>query len=213
MKPVVALAVVGLGLCGGTAFEARAQSVELTLTGRIPPAVCSITLANGGVVDLGTMRLQSLNLTEETLVGDAEVPMSVTCDAPMRFAFMGTDNTSNSAPIPARYGLGLTPAGEKIGGAVVSFEDASADGHPAYYTRSDDHGSRWDAAHNGGPRLLEKSAISAFSTTAGTYDGPDPIQSLQVKLRVKTYIAPVDTLTIEGEVLIKGSATIEMSYF
>lgn len=189
-----------------------AQSTDLSIIGNILPGACAAELGGDGIVDLGTVLAEKLSATDETALAAVQVPLTVTCQVPVRFAFMGIDNTGDSASVATRYGLGLSPEGEKIGGAVISFKDPTADGAPVHYTRSEDGGQQWEPSGNEGVTWLGKVSINGFSTTAGALTGPDPISSLQVNLLVRTYIQPTNALTIAGDVPINGSATIDLIY-
>lgn len=206
-----ATALITLGLLAA-APPVLAQSAELTIIGNLLPGACNTVLEGGGVVDLGTTLLEKLNPNEETSLGSAMVPMNVTCQIPVRFAFMGIDNTGDSASSATRYGLGLSPDGERIGGAVISFKEPSSDGSPVHYTRSEDGGQQWEPSGNAGSTWLGKQSINGFSTASGATTGPDPLSSLQVILKVRTYIQPANELTIDDNVPINGSATVDLIY-
>lgn len=55
-------------------------------------------------------------------------------------------------------------------------------------------------------------SINGFSTAPGVVTGPDPIASLQVDLEVRTYVQPTNALTIDDNVPIHGSATVDLIY-
>lgn len=192
--------------------RASAQSAELTIVGNLLPGACTTVLEGGGVVDLGTTLMEKLSPTEETSLGSVRVPMTVSCQVPVRFAFMGVDNTGDSASVATRYGLGLSPDGEKIGGAVISFKDPDTAGTPVHYTRSEDGGQQWEPSGNEGSTWLGKVSINGFSAASGVVTGPDPLASLQVDLEIRTYIQPTNALTIDDNVPIHGSATIDLIY-
>lgn len=198
--------------CLAVAPQVCAQSVDLSIIGNILPGACTATLGGGGVIDLGTVLAEKLDPVEETSLGSVRVPLTVVCQAPVRFAFMGIDNTGDSASVATRYGLGLSPAGEKIGGVVISFKEPTVNGVPLYYTRSEDGGQAWESSGNDGPTWLGKVSINGFSTSPGVLTGPDLIASLQTDLEVRTYIQPTSALTVEGNVPINGSATIDLIY-
>lgn len=198
--------------CLAVTPQVSAQSVDLSIIGNILPGACTATLGGGGVIDLGTVLAEKLDPVEETSLGSVRVPMTVVCQVPVRFAFKGIDNTGDSASAATRYGLGLSPAGEKIGGAVISFKEPTADGIPLHYTRSEDGGQTWEVSSNEGFTWLGKASINGFSITPGEMTGPAPIASLQTDLEVRTYIQPTSALTLEGDVPINGSATIDLIY-
>lgn len=195
-----------------TAPRVLAQSAELSIVGNLLPGACNTVLEGGGVVDLGTTLAEKLSPSEETALGSVRLPMTVTCLVPVRFAFMGIDNTGDSASVATRYGLGLSPDGERIGGAVISFKDPATDGAPVHYTRSEDGGQQWEPSGNAGSTWLGKVSINGFSTASGVVTGPDPMASLKVDLEIRTYIQPTNALTVDDNVPIQGSATIDLIY-
>ncbi len=198
--------------CVALAPRVCAQSLDLSIVGTILPGACSAELGGGGVIDLGTVLAEKLDPVEETSLAPVLVPLTVTCQVPVLFAFKGADNTGDSASVVTRYGLGLTADGEKIGGAVIRFRDPTSDGAPVYYTRSEDGGQEWEVSGNTGTTWLGKASINGFAATEGSVGGPDHLSSLQTQLEIRTYIQPTSALTIDGNVPINGRVTIDLIY-
>ncbi|WP_314104835.1 DUF1120 domain-containing protein [uncultured Stenotrophomonas sp.] len=207
-KTLIALAIASSAAIAPTAF---AQSADLSVTGRIFPGACVVELGNGGNADLGDIRLDTLQVDINTVLDDVDLPMSVTCDSAVRFAFQGVDNTPDTAINALQYGLGLTSADEKIGSARLGLVDVTVDGEEGQPRTSDDGGVNWvihaypEYAHIGKDHLLGFSA-------AGPNASPAAIENLQGTLKIRATIAPTSALTVTDEVLINGSATINLFY-
>ncbi|WP_314104836.1 DUF1120 domain-containing protein [uncultured Stenotrophomonas sp.] len=206
---LIALAVSASAAIAPTAF---AQSADLSVSGRIFPGACVIEIGNGGVADMGDIRADTLNADLTTVLEPVDLPVTVTCESKVRFALQGTDNAENSSPSSSYYGLGLTPADEKIGGVSFNLSDVTADGGAGYFTRSYTNGQNWTPATAGGPYNIGKKDLVGFAKTQGGNTGPSPIESLQAVLRVGAYIQPASSLTLTDEIVINGSATIHVMY-
>ncbi|WP_102946833.1 DUF1120 domain-containing protein [Stenotrophomonas sp. VV52] len=204
---LLALAFLPTAAISQTVF---AQSADVTIAGRISPASCAVTLDNGGVVEMGEIPAKMLNTNSNTVLGPYPLAIAVTCDSPIRYALQGTDNTDTSTAIHF-YGLGLTPAGEKIGGVNVLLTDVIADGVPGYGTASLDSGTTWEPSGGGGSSILRVSLLG-FNKESGTVNGPTPIASLRGSLSLLAHIQPARNLTLTSIVPINGSATLNIIY-
>lgn len=202
---VAALAAVAPG--------AFAESVDVAVTGRILPGTCSIDLGQGGVADLGDIRAQMLDPDEITELDPVDLTLAVACDSKVRFAFEAMDNASDSAVVSNQYGLGLTPSGEKIGGADIRFFDIDVDGAHGYWTRSYNSGVTWspsDGVFTQPPLMPDQ--VLGFTPELGVITGPEPIENLHGKIRVVAKIAPLSQLTLNEDVFVNGSATLSIVY-
>lgn len=195
-----------------TAQEAAAQSAELTITGRITPAPCSIELGNGGVADLGDILVKDLKDDDMTSLEMVTLSLKISCESPVRFALQGIDNTNGSSPTEGRYGLGLTPADEKIGDARVTIKDNTADGVQAFATQSADGGGKWSGSGNGGTGEVYMDRLRGWNKEANSEAGPAPIALLLATLRVEARIQPASSLTLDREVPINGNVTLDLIY-
>ncbi|WP_367345914.1 DUF1120 domain-containing protein [Stenotrophomonas bentonitica] len=193
--------------------SAFAQSADVSITGKIFPGACTVTLGGGGVADLGDIRADTLSQDSTTELAPVDMALAVGCESPVRFAFVGVDNTPDSALVENQYGLGLTPAGEKIGGADIRLFDIDIDGARGYWTRSYNDGETWSPGDDvfTQPPLMQH-YILGFSAETGSTTGPDPIKALQGQVRVVARIAPAVELTLTEDVAINGSATINLIY-
>ncbi|WP_367345923.1 DUF1120 domain-containing protein [Stenotrophomonas bentonitica] len=206
---LLSLAIASSAAIAPTAF---AQSADLSITGRIFPGACTIELGNGGIADLGDIRADTLNEARVTIMPPVTLPMTVSCESEVRYAFQGTDNTSGSSTGSNGYGLGLTPADEKIGHALIMIPEATADSGMGYGTNSSDDGATWTTSNGSGSNHVTSSRLTGFAKSEGTNAGPDAIKQLQATLSVLAVIEPKENLTIDGDVPINGSATLNLFY-
>jgi len=206
---LLALALAGSSAFGPTAF---AQSADMSVTGKIFPGACVVNLGGGGIADLGDIRVDSLNADTTTVLAPVVLPITVACDAEVRFAFQGEDNASESSAVPYRYGLGLTSADEKIGSANLLVADVTVDGVPGFGTHSNDSGATWNESNGGGNFTLSMTDLLGFAKESAIDTGPAPIQGLQGSLKVVAEIQPTDALTTIEDIQVSGSATVNLVY-
>lgn len=205
---LIALAIASSTAIAPTAF---AQSADLSITGNIFPGACTVSVG-GGIADLGDIRAETLNADAATLLAPVTLPMNVDCESEVRFALQGVDNTAESSTQSDRYGLGMTAQDEKIGNANMLVADVTADGVPAHGTFSHDEGLTWNESHSGGHFTLAMPDMLGFAKEESVDTGPAAIKNLQGSLKVIAQIEPTDSLTIDEDVLINGSATINLTY-
>lgn len=206
---LLALAIASSAAIAPSAF---AQSADLSVTGKIFPGACVIDIGNGGIADLGDIRLDALQADAATQLDDIDLAMSVSCQSPVRFALQGVDNTSDTSIAPAQYGLGLTPADEKIGSARLNMAGVTIDGAAAHILLSSDGGQSWTIGLLPDSSQIGKQHLLGFNTERNGEAGPSPIENLQATLKVKATIAPTNDLTVLDEVPINGNATINLFY-
>ena len=183
-----------------------ASSTDLTVTGLITPSACTPTLADGGNIDIGKVPAKNLHPIANTEVGNHYMAFNVNCDAPVLFAVKSIDNkpdTNISSPL--FFGVGLTPADEKLGHFWPFVANLQADGLNAAAIRSTDGGESWTRATT--INSNELLATSIIGTTT-----PIAVKDLSMLLWINTYIARADSLTLNEEVPIDGSMTLEIKY-
>lgn len=190
---------------------------ELIVRAHFAPIACLPTLSDQGVVDYSTLYAKDLNATTETPLPTRTLRLSVTCDAPIRFALRMKDNRDGSATggtDETAYGLDLDASRNKIGRFYLTIDPAefSADALPALYrTDSTSNGVAWSSST---ARQIPMAANSllGFVDKTGVTTGPVAIQTLTGTMRIKTYLAPMQTLDLREVVHINGSGTIEVFY-
>ncbi|VVN94494.1 hypothetical protein PS834_02151 [Pseudomonas fluorescens] len=190
---------------------------EMTLRAHFAPVACQPALSDQGVVDYGTLFAKNLNPTTETPLPIRTLRLSVTCDAQTRFALRMHDNRDGSATggtDETAYGLDLDASHNKIGRFYLTIDPAefSADTlRTLYRTDSTSNGAAWS---NSSARQIPMAANSymGFTDKSGLSSGPVAIQTLAGTVRIKTYLAPMQSLDLRQVVHINGSGTIEIIY-
>ena len=205
---LIALAIASSAAIAPTAF---AQSADLSITGRIFPGACVVELGNGGVADLGDIRLDALQTDITTVLDDVDINMTVACESAVRFALEGVDNSHDSSIAPSHFGLGFTPAEEKIGSARLGFVDVTADGEAPHALKSGDGGESWTIELFPQAASIGKGNLLGFAVGDDKRQ-PTAIKNLQGTVKVRATIAPTSELTVTDDVPVQGSATINLTY-
>ena len=190
---------------------------ELTLRAHFAPAACKPQLSNGGLVDYGTLLAKDLSSTNENPLPTRTLQFSVSCDAPTPYALLMHDNrfgTATGGTDETAYGLDLDASRNKIGRFYLTVDPAefSADTWPTLYrTDSTSNGVAWSSST---ARQIPMAANSllGFTDKTGVTTGPVAIQALTGTVRIKTYLAPMQSLDLREVVLINGSGTLEIVY-
>lgn len=212
MKLTTTLMALAIASSAAIAPNAFAQSADLSITGKILPGACTVDLSNDGIADFGDIRSNSLETDTSTQLDPVDLTMNVSCDSAVRFALQGVDNTGDSSYTAFHYGLGRTVDDEKIGSATIGLKDVSIDTANGFATTSYDGGASWSSSVTGSPARIPTDGMLGFAGEQGVTTGPSAIQNMQGTLEVKAFIAPTAGLTITGEVLINGSATLNLNY-
>lgn len=185
-----------------------ASTVELAVTGLITPSACSPSLSSG-VIDHGKISAKDIDQDAGKFL-KSNLGVTVDCEAQTLFALRGIDNRANSSNAPRMgYGLGLINGTQKIGHYLFVPGSASADGSPITALESQDGGISWGAFDGA---LWATVDLAAYGHRIDGKWTPVAIQNLETQLDVLTYIAPGRGLDLSNEVVIDGSATLEVMY-
>ena len=190
---------------------------ELTLRAHFAPIACLPSLSDQGVVDYGTLYAKDLNASTETPLPTRTLRLNVTCDAPIRFALRMKDNRDGSATggtDETAYGVDLDASRNKIGRFYLTIDPAefSADALPTLYrTDSTSNGVAWSSS-TARQIPMAANSIMGFTDKTGVTTGPVALQTLTGTMRIKTYLAPMQTLDLRDVVHINGSGTLEIVY-
>lgn len=198
-------------LLTGTSSAFAASTTDLTVTGIITPAACTPGLANNGTIDYGKIAAKDLNQTQTTFLGRTPLQVNVACDAATRFALHLVDNRASSSISPvSMYGLGMTNSSEKLGAFDLSYSDAVTENGATSMVASFDQGTTW-VRHDEGDGTPPTMWTAAGDKSTGSWL-PVAIKNLTMNMNVGAFIARADSLTLTDEVLIDGSATLEVKY-
>lgn len=201
-------------LLSGTAHAA--STVDLAVTGLITPMACTPLLSSSGLVDFGKISRNDIKLTNGTRLPHKYLTLTVTCNAPGRFALRMRDNRDGTAHVNSEifYGLGLDHKGNKIGVYSVSFDPKQTvvDGLPVVYgTESTTGGVAWRMA-NLNPIDVGSRSLLGFTDVVGSTAGPSAIQTLTSTLKLEATINARQNLDLSVETPMDGSATLEVVY-
>nr|WP_314567667.1 DUF1120 domain-containing protein [uncultured Pseudomonas sp.] len=188
-------------------FAAAASSVDLSVQGAITPSACEPSLSQGGRVDFGKISVKDLAFDRPTGLPRVTLQLSVNCAAPTLFALNARDDRLGSSYYshPDYYGLGLVNGNQKLGSYGIGVFNPVADS-TVYPLFSFDQGQTWVLNPSGS--YMGHDYLNAFGDTLT----PKALQHVTVDLRITAEIAPARELTLNHEVPLDGSATLDVRY-
>jgi len=185
-----------------------ASFVDITVTGRVTPDACHVTLSDEGTVDHGKIPSHTLSATEFTVLPSRLLELNVQCNRPMLFALVGLDNRVESSLAPGFfYGLGRNihvPA-ERLGSVALSYRNPMGDAQTLQVLASTDSGETWSPEPNAYPK-----SYIGFAPPGDRQ--PDFIGQLTTQLRIDTSINFTQYLTLNQEVPLDGSIVLDLRY-
>lgn len=184
-----------------------ASSMDLAVTGSITPNACEPLISGEGTIDYGKMSFSALNPEQHTPLPAQTMPISVRCEGPTFFTLTTIDNRAGTSANHANWhGLGLTPTGEKIGGAAFHLYNPVADGAPAHLITSWDGGMTWEPDDT-----LSHTSLTAVAAS-NTDLVPAAVTDFDADIGVLSHLAPANGMTLTDEVPLDGNATVQLSY-
>ncbi|TFF09926.1 DUF1120 domain-containing protein [Pseudomonas sp. BCA14] len=204
------LVIAAALMLAGVSTVSAASSVDLSVTGKITPAACTPSLSRGGTVDHGKISVQDLNPRGNTQLPNATLALEVNCVGATTMAIKITDNRFGTSAyhdgVVSSFGLGLASNNKKIGWYEVQMNNATADGVPGEVIESVD-GKTWLYAGS----TWQPNWMRSLNGATGSY-APLPMQAFKADLDFITWIREKSTLPAAEEVLIDGSATLDVVY-
>jgi hypothetical protein len=195
-----------------------ASSVDVSVKGSIIPGGCTPTLSSAEF-DHGKISAQDLDASAPTSFANRarDATLTIACEAPTLYGVRGIDNRAGSALAGDRgtyFGLGHTPAGERIGAHLLRIVPArsSIDNKPAFLTLGSEDGRRWTSAESEPRSVRANGVLVGLADAEGVNSGPVPIKSAILGLSSSILIAPTEGLTLTEEVALDGAATLELVY-
>lgn len=184
-----------------------ASFVDITVTGRLTPDACHVTLSDEGTVDHGKIPAHTLSPSEFTLLPSRALALNVQCARPMLFALVGIDNRAESALGPGLYSLGrnIHAPAERLGSVALSYRNPLGDAQPMQALVSSDNGETWAPHPNASPRTYV-----GFAPIGDRQ--PDFIGQLSAQLQIDTAINLAQYLTLNQEVPLDGSIVLDLRY-
>lgn len=212
----VRLSLASLALLGLVDSTHAASTAELTVTGLITPMACTPVFSAGGRVDFGKISQQDLNQAKPTMLALKTMTLTVSCNSAGRYALRMRDNRDGTAYVNSEiyYGFGLDPSGGKIGVYSLKFDPKQtvADALPVIYgTESTTNGVAWRTS-NSNPIDMGSRSLLGFTELNGSSAGPTAIQNLTSTFILEAVINAKQNLDLSQEVVMDGSATLEVVY-
>ena len=194
----------------------KCVATNVALSTTIVPGGCQINLSNNGVVDLGQIPYDTLNLASPTVYADRIVSVSVLCTNAIPVSFVAIENRPGTAylvdgtPDTARrsFGVGRTSHNVPIGAYQVLLENMTVNGTPATPIAGN-YVTGWTTSS---PMYLKPGLFDRFIGPGDPGSGLTPITNASWNLRVKPLIAPRNSLLLRGAATINGSITLTLVY-
>lgn len=207
-----------------------ATNVELKVSGNIAPVACDVNLGNGGTIDYGNISPDLLSDTAVTKLVEKQLPLEISCEAPIRFGIKTTTRRPNTGYGGVAYpngnngyfegsmmgqvyfhGLGLSDNSKKIGGyaMITDTKNTTADGKKVAGLRKHPDESAWKA-NNDGELIWSNTLLHSWAEEKKSE--PLPIKSLNTTLRVQAYIALKNEFDFSKPIKLNGMSSIELVY-
>lgn len=161
-KSLIKIFLTGSLAVAATCAVAQSESASLSVSGTLRPAACTLSLANDGAFDYGTVPSDQItNATFYNALDAKETGFTVSCTALAKVALKSADNRAGTIPFNSNvsifgdiwspqylHGLGQSN-GKKIGGYGLTIGSAvQADGANADVILQDS-GRPWEQAKSG----------------------------------------------------------------
>ncbi|WP_426505057.1 DUF1120 domain-containing protein [Serratia proteamaculans] len=234
-KTLLATALATITLISASSAFA-ADTVDLKIGGSITQSACTPTLSDGGSLDYGDIKVDTLKTDGYTVLPVKTLDLSITCIAPTKVGFSATNNRIGSvagstekgngaAPKPVSFSLassvyGLGMAGtKKIGGYGVDTANCTYNGKVAdvLYRKLNNEWSTYVTGGTPGGYLLDSDmGDTKLLVTWGIYSMGDlylaTLKTATCTLKVQAYINKASELDITQPIKMDGSATLELVY-
>lgn len=219
MKKVIL--ATAIALCTTSAFAG--ETAVLKVKGTLTNAACSADLGNGGVIDYGRIALGSLNASANNVLGQKQLPVTITCTAPTKVGFnISDDRKDSNAQLPVdiganknitdkyyTYGVGLTAGDVKIGNYGLWMTDAMVDG-----TAVDSIGVNgdWSQTAWGKTSVPRSDAFNTMAFAATSTVEPLAVTNATFNFNSNLVIRDTATLAITDDTQLDGQATLTLVY-
>jgi len=217
------LAFTALAASCSTAFAADPAPVQLTVTGKIVPVSCNVTIADNGTFNYPDISGGELNKTTPYQMGQLDKNFTIRCDsAAAKVGFNVSDNSSTSVAWSTIDGAGVTGAkafglgtasGKNIGAYALSMDTFLVGGAAGTLLSTTDRTSGvWTA--NTGITALDNTVATTYNLAKDTDTTPQPYQDYTGVLHVQASLNSRDELAgaLDDTVALNGSATINLVY-
>jgi type 1 fimbria pilin len=219
-------ALTTLTVASSAAFAQTAPApINLTVTGKIVPVSCNVTIDANGVFNYPDISAGILNQSAPYQMGALDKNFTINCpSAAAKVGFSVIDNQNTSAAwatldVPGvtgakAFGLGIA-GGKNIGAYALTMDTFAVEGENGQLLSTNDPASGiW--AVNTGVTGLENTVATTYNLAKATDTDaiPHPYQNYSGILHVQASINSKDELAgaLDDNVALNGSATINLVY-
>jgi hypothetical protein len=217
-------ALTALTVASSAAFAQTAPApINLTVTGKIVPVSCNVTIDANGVFNYPDISAGSLNQSTPSPLGALDKNFTIHCpSAAAKVGFNVMDNQNTNAAWPTldvpgvtgakAFGLGVA-GGKNIGAYALTMDTFAVDSATGALLSTNDPASGiWTA--NTGVTGLDNTVATTYNLAKDTDTTPQPYQNYTGMLHVQASINSKDALAgaLDDNVSLQGSATINLVY-
>ena len=219
-------ALTALAASCSTAFALTDPApIQLTVTGKIVPVSCDVTIADNGTFNYPDISGGELNKTTPYQMGQLDKNFTIHCaSAAAKVGFNVSDNRSTSVAWPKIDGAGVTDAnafglgdvgGKNIGAYALSMDTFVVEAETGQLLATNDRSSGvWST--NSGITKLDNTVATTYTLSKATDTDalPHPYQNFSGMLHVQASLNSRDELAgaLDDNVALNGSATINLVY-
>jgi len=213
------------------------ESIDLKLNGQIVPSACMASFNNGGVIDYGRIRADSLSRLGYTKLGIKTIKFNINCvertvvgfglltgrpgtlagnlEIWPGFGMSPIDFNDFNGPIKAEEafvtGIGLDSKGNKIGGIGLNLNTAQeflVDGEYNYELLVQIIDTNFSW------KSRNQFLLGGLEYAVGFGSSPDPkeFKTLSGDIHVHAYLNKADELDLSQEINLDGLVTFELKY-
>lgn len=217
-----ALTAAALALATQPCIVSASTMVEMQVLSTITPAACTPTLSGGGVADYGVISARTLKPGTITALPEKSLSFTITCDAAANVSVRAIDNRPNwvvagilstgsgNGALNDSFNFSLGGSGGKsVGGYAIVFQPASytGDNQQTQLLYSTDNGATWQPSAGG---FISKNRSFGWGTP-----GSNKIaawRNISGTLTVQPFLNKPENLSFSQDILLDGSATLELTY-
>lgn len=235
-KTLLATALATITLISASSAFA-ADTVDLKIGGSITQSACTPTLSDGGNIDYGDIKADTLKTDGYTVLPVKTLDFSITCIAPTKVGLSATNNRIGSLagstekgngagakPVSLSvkssvFGLGMAGT-KKIGGYGIDTANGKYDGKVAIalHTSGVSGWYSYSSEPSGGYLLdgdlgdVKLVVTWGFILPQQYMYSPASFKTMSSTLKVQAYINKASELDITHPIKLDGSTTLELVY-
>lgn len=200
-----------------------ANTAQITVTGKIVPPACDVTVGQGGNFDYGNISNAALSTTVATVLPELSLPLQIDCAANGRVMIGMADQRADSVmPTPVNFGgfsnknyeFGLGTVASKKTGSYIMYmkpKGLTVDGSLASLGYSTNNGVSWAEYPNSTAYYNPASSNNTTWLEPGTVT-PKMGMLFMSNLYVRAALNKKTELDLSSEIKLDGLATLTVYY-